>query len=132
MWDVNNGKIVRQWQGHNGPVSKIQFYSDGADSNLIMSSGIKDGVLEVVDMRSHAPVFKSVVHGGAINFVDCSMSNFVITGAADKKVKMFDVISGFKVASTMNATDAIFCGKLMHNLLITGCGDGNILAFDLD
>lgn len=33
----------------------------------------------------------------------------------------------------MNTTDAVFCGKLIqNNLLITGCGDGNILAFDLD
>lgn len=85
-----------------------------------------------MDMRSHQAVFKDRVHGGAINLVDCSLSNFLVTGSADKKVKVFDIISGFKLVSEMNATDAIFCAKLIdNNLAICGCGDGNILAFDL-
>lgn len=112
-------------------MAKIQFYSDGGDQNLIMSSGLKDGVLEVLDMRSNQAVFKDRIHGGAINLVDCSLNNFLVTGSADKKVKVFDIVSGFKLASEMNATDAIFCAKLIENLAICGCGDGNILAFDL-
>lgn len=32
----------------------------------------------------------------------------------------------------MTTTDAVFCGKVIENLAICGCGDGNILAFDLD
>ena len=45
-------------------------------------------------------------------------------------------MSGFKIANQqpMTTTDAVFCGNLIKNtqLLIVGCGDGNILAFDLD
>jgi hypothetical protein len=33
----------------------------------------------------------------------------------------------------MTTTDAVFCGKIIqNNLAIAGCGDGNILAFNLD
>jgi len=61
------------------------------------------------------------------------LSSLIITGSADKTLKKFDIISGFKQMASMNATDAIFCGKVVNNnLAIAGCGDGNILAFDLD
>jgi len=53
VWDLNTGQAIQQTQAHNGPVSKIQFYSDGASNHLIISAGLKDGVLAVYDMRTH-------------------------------------------------------------------------------
>ena len=101
--------------------------------NLIISAGMKDGILAIHDMRTHGPIKKERVHGGAINLLDTSLSSFIVTGSADKTVKKFDIMSGFKFAASMNTTDAVFCGKMIqNNLLITGCGDGNILAFNLD
>ena len=61
-----------------------------------------------------------------------------MTGSADKTGKIFDLRAGtgqsLKPAVTMQATDAVFCGEIVgdSNLLIAGCGDGNILAFDID
>ena len=83
-------------------------------------------------MRTHQPIKKERVHQGAINFLDTSLSGFVVTGSADKTVKKFDIMNNFKPVSVMTATDAIFCGKILSNLALVGCGDGNILAFDLD
>ena len=123
---------MQQLQPHNGPVSKIALYSDGVNKNLIISAGLKDGIMNVLDMRSHQPVFKNRVHQGAINMLDTSLSSFIITGSADKTVKKFDIINGFKPLAVMNTTDSVFCGKVIQNLAIAGCGDGNILAFDLD
>lgn len=81
--------------------------------NLIITAGMKDGMLGIYDMRSHAPVKKERVHGGAINFLDTSLSSFIVTGSADKTVKKFDIISGFKQAASMTTTDAVFCGKVI-------------------
>jgi len=133
VWDINTGQAVQQSLCHQGPVSKIAFYSDGMSNNLFISTGVKDGVMAIHDMRTHQPIKKERVHGGAINFLDTSLSSFIITGSADKTVKKFDIISGFKQRASMPATDAVFCGKVIkENLAIVGCGDGNILAFDLD
>ena len=61
----------------------------------------------------------------------------VVTGAADKTLKCFDLRSGsgsnLQPVISTQSTDAIFCGELLDNgsLCITGCGDGNIIAFDL-
>lgn len=64
--------------------------------------------------------------------LETSMSSFIITGSADKQVKKFDILKSYKPIGVMTATDAVFCGTLVENLAIAGCGDGNILAFNLD
>jgi hypothetical protein len=55
-----------------------------------------------------------------------------VTGSADKTVKSFDIFNNFKSVHVMKTTDAVFCGKVLENICIVGCGDGNILAYDLD
>ena len=133
VWDINTGSPIQQLACHQGPVSKIAFFSDGMSNNIYITTGGKDGVMAIHDMRTNQLIKKERIHGGAINFLDTSLSSFIVTGSADKSVKKFDVMSGFKLRASMPATDAVFCGKIVNNnLAIVGCGDGNILAFDLD
>jgi WD40 repeat protein len=83
-------------------------------------------------MRTNKLIAKSRVHKAAINFLDTSLSGFTITGSADKTVKTFDILNGFKPVSVMNTTDAVFCGEVLQNMIIVGCGDGNVLSFNMD
>jgi hypothetical protein len=53
IWDINTGTPIQQLQPHNGPVSKIKLYSDGVNQHLIVSCGLKDGILAIHDMRTH-------------------------------------------------------------------------------
>jgi WD40 repeat protein len=102
-------------------------------NNIYVTAGGKDGTIIVHDMRTNSIVKKERIHGGAINFLETTMSSFIVTGSADKTVKKFDIQAGFKLRASMPATDAVFCGRIVNNnLAIVGCGDGNILAFDLD
>ena len=71
MWDINTGQCVKQMpNAHQGSVSKIHFYSDGQQNNLILSAGLKDGQIKAHDMRSHQPISSQRVHQGAINMLD--------------------------------------------------------------
>jgi len=54
-----------------------------------MSTGLKDGLLNIYDMRTLKPIFKERVHGGAINFLGVTPNGEVITGSADKLIKIF-------------------------------------------
>uniref|UniRef100_A0A7S3CPB8 Uncharacterized protein n=1 Tax=Strombidium rassoulzadegani TaxID=1082188 RepID=A0A7S3CPB8_9SPIT len=133
IWDINTGKTVRDMPGaHSGAVSKICFYSDGVENNLILSAGQKDGCLIAHDMRSHQPISKNQVHNAAINFLGTNLSGFTITGSGDKTIKTFDIFNSLKPMSLMKTTDAVFCGEVLQNLVLVGCGDGNILCFDTD
>lgn len=69
---------------HKGAVSKIKFFSDYSNNNLIMSTGLKDGFITCHDMRMHTPVFSKQMHSGAINMLQVSSQSYCITGAADK------------------------------------------------
>jgi WD40 repeat protein len=83
-------------------------------------------------MRTHKPVKKERIHNAAINMLECSKSGVIVTGSADKTIKTFDILDLFRPLSSLNATDAVFCGEVLENLIITGCGDGNILGFNMD
>ena len=56
----------------------------------------------------------------------------MITGSADKTVKIIDILSGFKMFSTLETSDAVFTLETVYNLTIAGCGDGNLVVFDND
>ena len=44
IWDINTGQPLKLMPGaHRGSVSKIKFFSDGGNNNLIISTGLKDG-----------------------------------------------------------------------------------------
>jgi WD40 repeat protein len=133
IWDINTGQSVRQMKNpHSGAVSKIKFYSDGVDAHLILSVGLKDGCLVAHDMRTHQPVARSQVHSAAVNMLATNLSGFVVTGAADSTIKTFDIFNSLKPVQTMKTTDAVFCGETLDNLILVGCGDGNVLSFDSD
>lgn len=56
----------------------------------------------------------------------------LVSGAADKKVKLWDISAGLSNLGEMTATDAVFSGDIADNVFIAGCGDGNVVAFNLD
>lgn len=132
FWDINTGKAIKTSRPHEGAVSKIKFYSDGGDNNIIVSAGLTDGLLCVHDMRTNGVIKSDRTHKGAINMLEISDNSFIVTGSADKTLKSTDILGGYQTMAVMNCTDAVYCGKVASNLAIAGCGDGNILAFDID
>lgn len=117
---------------HAGAISKINMFSDGT-SNLILSGGLRDGVLNILDMRTLQKVQSGQVHTGSINWIATTLQGHVVTGSADKSVKMWDPRNGLsKPLKAMKTTDAVFCGEMLKDrVALVGTGDGNLLAFDL-
>jgi WD40 repeat protein len=133
IWDINTGQCVTKLPGvHQGALSKIALFSDGQNNNVFLSTGLKDGGLAAHDMRTHKPIKKERVHNAAINMLETTSSGYVVTGSADKTLKTFDIFNSCAAQSTLKATDAIFCGAVLENIVVAGCGDGNILGFNLE
>jgi WD40 repeat protein len=132
IWDINKETCINSQKAHNGQMSKIKFHSDELDTNLIISVGMNDGVLSAIDMRTHSKIFSKRIHSGSINFMETNNSNLVITGSADKTIKILDITKNFEEIAIMKATDSIFCGDLYESTLVLGCGDGNLLTYNLD
>lgn len=130
LWDINTGKGFMKVKGHNSPVHKIDLWSDAADCNLVVTSGV--GTITIIDMRSNSPVFSEGVHSRAINLCKVNESNMLVTGSADQTVKILDAYMGFQVRGEMRATGEILCGTMAHNKVAVGCSDGNLLVYDTD
>ena len=137
VWDINKQTAVLNKQLHHGQCSSIQFYSED-DQNLIITSGINDGLLNAIDMRSGRLVCNKQIHKGAINMLKLSpLNGLIYTGSADKTVKVYDIKSvisnEMKEIAVMKTTDAVFCGDISGgSYFVAGCGDGNLLGFDLN
>ena len=54
-----------------------------------------------------------------------------MTGSADKSIKTFQLGNLGQPDQVMMTTDAVFCGETLGNLIVAGCGDGNMLVFDI-
>lgn len=133
LWDLNQEKAFLVQNGyHNGQISKIKFHSDGLDNNLIITTGLNDGILNIMDMRTNKKIFGSKVHLSPIFFIESNESNLIVTGSADRTLKVFDISTGFQEIMKMKATDSVLSGDLRKNLAIVGCQDGNILAYNID
>lgn len=132
IWDINQEVCINSHKVHNGQMNRIKFHSDECDTNLIITAGMNDGVLSAIDMRSNTKVFSKRIHSGSINFMDSNKSNLIITGSVDKTIKILDITKNFEELGKMKATDSIFCGDLYESTLVVGCGDGNILAYNLN
>ena len=133
LWDLNNEKCISKNKWHMGQVSNIIFHSDVKNNNnLIITSGISDGIINVVDMRDMKQIYHEAVHKRAINFIGTTHNNLLVTGAADNTLKVLDMTKGFKEIGTLKSTDAVFCGDICGNIVAAGCGDGNLLAYNLN
>ncbi|KAL4459982.1 hypothetical protein ABPG74_003508 [Tetrahymena malaccensis] len=132
IWDINSQTAVKQAKIHKGAVSQVILYSDGNNHNYIISAGLNDGIVAFQDMRTNKLVYNEQIHRGAINGLQTNLGGQVITGSADKTLRVIDIQSGFKPMANMKATDAVFCIETIYNLTVAGCGDGNVLCFEND
>jgi hypothetical protein len=41
-------------------------------------------------------------------------------------------LTTFKELGSMKATDSVFCGDIYNNFVAVGCGDGNMLGYNID
>lgn len=132
LWDINSEKCVMSAKLHMGQISNIKLHSDANNSNLIITTGINDGVINVIDMRTNKKVFFKRLHRAAINYLGTNQDNLLITGSADKTIKIFDMANNFDQIGELKSADAVFSGDVFGNFLAAGCGDGNLLGYNLD
>jgi WD40 repeat protein len=130
IWDINTQQSIFFKTLHGGNVNKIKLHSS-QDSNLIITSGVNDGLVNCLDMRSPHCIVSNRIHKGAINLLETS-GNFLLSGSSDKTIKICDISNNLKEVSSMKTTDSILCGELFEDLIFVGCQDGNMLCYDIN
>ncbi len=57
LWDLNSEKYVNKQKWDLGQVSNIKFHSDGKNNLIVTTTGVTDGILNVIDMRDMKPIY---------------------------------------------------------------------------
>lgn len=47
-------------------------------------------------------------------------------------MKVTDPAASYDQVYTLKTTDSVFCGEVVNNIGIAGCGDGSIIAYNVD
>ena len=84
IWDLNRCSLVRSVKCHKGSVSNLHFQEKNA---LILSTGLNDGSIVGIDMRTNTGVHKSMVHKGAVNGLKI-VDELAVTCSADQTMKI--------------------------------------------
>jgi WD40 repeat protein len=61
LWDINTEKCLLSQNLHKGQVSRLKLHTDGLDTNMIITAGISDGLVNIIDMRTNGIIFSKKV-----------------------------------------------------------------------
>lgn len=103
LWDINQGKKVRDFIDHLGDVLTISVnknYQQFNSNPNIFISGASDGYVKIWDLRSKLPAQNFSISNSDISCVDqlCDGNSFV-TGSDDGLIRLFDLRSDCELNS---------------------------------
>lgn len=137
-WDLTTGKAIAKMDGHKGHVTTVNWFA--GDDQHVFLTGAQDGHVRVWDIRARTSVANIPAHtspngSGALAGIECTTldgNNYVVTAGADKNVCILDPRKGFQIAHKFTEhKDFIYSLQLHANVILTGGGDGMLLAHDL-
>ena len=104
LWDINNEKCIMNQKLHMGQISNIKLSFDSTYGGLIITTGVNDGFVNIIDMNTNDKIFSKPLHRAAINFLGSTDNDLLITGSADKSIKIFDMTNGFSQVGELQTT----------------------------
>jgi WD40 repeat protein len=125
-WDVANGKELRTWGGHKGPVTALARTPSGE----ILSAG-SEGVLFLSGAGNQVSAWRA--HDAAINALAIRKDGKLLTGSADKTVKLHDVATKTSLATLQGHTGNVTCVLFgdSDGWAASGSDDRTIILWDL-
>ena len=130
--DVDRGDARQKVQAHQGHCTSLQW-KGGSE---VLFSGGQDGCLHVWDLRSGGACLNLPLHAhthgsGAIGDILVDGHTVVTTGA-DAEINVLDVRRAPEVVHTFkDHDDFIYSADLCGDVLMTGSGNGSVLAHSL-
>ena len=87
IWDLNRCSMIRAVKSHKGSISNVSFQEK---KGLILTTGLNDGSIVGVDMRTNSGVHKSMIHKGAVNGLKI-VDDLAVTCSADQTLRVLNL-----------------------------------------
>lgn len=87
FWDINTGQSVFQSRCHKGGVNCVKLF-DQDDGAVAVTGGLKDGIVNIFDLRTHKPVGSLKTHKACVTSIQKIDGGVVSTGT-DSIISVF-------------------------------------------
>ena len=127
---------------HGGHVTVVAISDTLVPGQSLLLTGAQDGILRVWDARAATAVAAMPLHNhrergaGAIGSIACGEAcGRIVTFAADWSSAVVDPRAGWLAQHVVGLPDFVYSSHLAEGeegdaIVICGCGDGSIIAFD--
>jgi WD40 repeat protein len=107
LWEVNSGKIMREFRDNTRKRNGIPYCWDLSSDCQTVAEGRDDGTVHVIDIRSGKDKTCIRAHASAVCAVAFSADGKeLLTGGADKQVKVWDPSTGNEIYECIEQRDA--------------------------
>ena len=104
LWDGVSGELLKAWNGHEGGVRSVRFFSD--DSLLV--SGGADAEIRLWDVATGGLTASLAGHEGSVTTVDISPDGSrIASGSWDTSLRLWNIDSGDAVLALESHEDTV-------------------------
>jgi len=125
LYDLNTSKCTQILKGHKGWISCLQYQN----SNQIITGG-SDGKVFLWDTRAKkfAKTFKINSNMLSPGWITCLQAdeNKIVTGSADRAIKIVDIVTGKCVNTLKDHLDAVTCLQFDNEKIMSGSLDRSV------
>ncbi|NET74532.1 MAG: WD40 repeat domain-containing protein, partial [Sphaerospermopsis sp. SIO1G2] len=87
LWNVETGKEIRTFKGHNDPVTSVIYNPDGK----ILASGSRDKTIKLWDIETGQEILSLSGHNSDVSSVSFSPDGKTLaSGSEDKTIKLWN------------------------------------------
>jgi serine/threonine-protein kinase len=104
LWDIQTGKEIRRFVGHDGLVHGLAF---SPDSKRVLTSG-KDGTIRLWEVETAKEIRLFPGHAGAVRCIALSSDGkLLLSGGVDKTLRLWEVDTGAEVRRLEGPTASV-------------------------
>jgi WD40 repeat protein len=128
LWDLDQGKLIREFKGHKGKVWGLAWKQDGAQ----ILSGSWDNTASLWDANTGECLQVFEGHTGFVRALSANGYR-VITASGDRDVRVWNAASGECLQVLRGHTDGAYAALLFDDAqrAVSGSRDGTIRVWDI-
>ena len=88
FWDINKGEAFHKVKAHKGAVNCVKL-SDPRHDSLVVTAGIKDGIVNLFDLRTLKPVMSEKTHSSCVTSLQFTADGDLVSTGTDNFISVF-------------------------------------------
>ncbi len=130
LWDVNTGKLIRDFIGHTASINSVSVSSNG----LYVISSSSDNTIKIWNILNGQQINELTGHKASINSICYSPDGKnILSGSSDKSIKLWNAESGKVIKTFYGHSGGIKSVCFSHNgeYILSSSSDKTVKLWDV-